>query len=161
MRIFARFVALTALTLAAGCGVKTEFVPMNSPPHALVPRAAEQVEMFSAARPTRPFVEVGTIEVQQRSGSAGTASTVLGAMRAEAGRRGCDGLIVLGDNDKTVVSGTSSTVGGYGHGTVSSETLKGYRGSCIVYVDAPAAAPSASPPVAPPPVAPATSASTS
>jgi hypothetical protein len=60
---------LLAFTGAFGfliaCGINAEFIPLNSPPRALTPRAPDQVEMFSAAMPSRPFVEVGTIEVQQ------------------------------------------------------------------------------------------------
>jgi hypothetical protein len=46
-------------------------------------------------------------------------------MREEAGRQGCEGLVVNGSNDAVIVGG--------GGGTVSGGTLKGYRATCIVY----------------------------
>ena len=45
-------------------------------------------------------------------------------MREDAASRGCDGLVVLGTNNVTVVTG--------GTNYVSSTTLKGYRATCIV-----------------------------
>ena len=89
-----------------------------------------QVEVFSQKAPERPFVEVYMIESQQQSGwSLDGQSEIVAAMREKAGRLGCDGLLLTGSNDATRVTG--------GNGSVSSHTLKGYRGVCIVYRDAP------------------------
>lgn len=122
----------TALMLV-GCGTSIEFIPLNSPPHAAQPRPGSAVEVFTSSRPGRPFAEVGLIESRQESGlSQDDASAIVTKMREEAGRRGCDGMIVLGPNDETVVSGSTSR----GSGSVSSTTLKGYRATCIMYRDA-------------------------
>lgn len=51
--------------------------------------------------------------------------------REEAARRGCDGLVLLGSNDGVQLHGNS---GKYGGGTYG-RTLKGYRGTCVVWKD--------------------------
>jgi hypothetical protein len=88
-----------------------------------------QVEVFSSGRPERPFVEVGIIETQQQSMySLDKPDAVFAELREEAGRQGCDALILLGTND-----GMQVVVGQYGG---SGQTLKGYRATCAVYKDA-------------------------
>ena len=68
------------------------------------------------------------IEAQQATEySIASTQDVFASLRAEAGRRGCDGLIVTGSKD--------STVGSLGQGTGTTRTLEGYRGTCIVYRD--------------------------
>jgi hypothetical protein len=157
LRTFGSLVVLTA------CGTSITYVPLNSPPHPLTPRSAESVELFTTAPPARPYVEVAAIESRQQSHSVDGTAVIYKKMREEAARRGCDGLVIVGSNDATQVSGSyTESPGGYGSGSVSSRTLKGYRATCIVYKDATAAPPaSSSPSPAPPPVvapaAPATS----
>jgi hypothetical protein len=115
--------------LVVGCGTTIVFVPLNSPPHALAMRAPESVELFTTSIPTRPYVEVGTIESQQQAYSGDDTAAIYAKMRAEAGVRGCDALVITGSNDATIVSGTTTN----GSGSVSSRTLKGYRATCIAY----------------------------
>jgi hypothetical protein len=114
-----------------GCGTSIDYVPLNTPPRALAERSPDAVEMFTTAPPKRPYVEVGTIKSLQQAYSSDTTEAIYAKMRAEAGKRGCDGLVILGSNNLTVVSGNSTSV--------SSRTLEGYRASCIVYTEAPAA----------------------
>lgn len=138
-----RSLVLSLVLVSTGCGIHTEYIPMNTPPRPLAPRPPEQVEMFSSQKPSRPYVEVGTIEVQQQAYNGSTASSIVTTLRAEGGRRGCDGLVMLGANDALFVAGSSGPNGG----SVSSRTLKGYRASCIVYTEpmpppAPPSAPS-------------------
>src|ERR1043165_112697 len=123
------FLLLGSVVGLAGCGIGVEYVPLTPPPPAMPPRVASQVEMFTGSRPKRPFVEVGSIEVQQEKYNSASAEEIVGALREEAGARGCDGLLILGANDATDVSGSATQSGGW----VSSKTLKGYRGTCIVY----------------------------
>jgi hypothetical protein len=99
------------------------------------PRACNSCQLFMAGKPNRPFVEVGMIESQQESTSEDDAQELVAKMRRFAGERGCDALVILGDNDATGVSGTQFVTVSY--------TLKGYRGSCLVYTAAPAPAPAA------------------
>ena len=121
------------LLLAAalsGCGTRIAYLPTNTPPRTLQPRNADSVQVFSVAPPDRPFVEVGIIETQQESMySTDSELIVFSRLREEAARQGCDGLVVLGSNDGVQVVGS---YGRYG-GTTSGRTLKGYRGTCIVW----------------------------
>lgn len=133
-----RLALLLGLVSLIGCGINVAFIPMNRPPRALQARDPGTVEVFAAARPSRPFVDVGLIEVQQESYLSGhDEAALLQRMRVEAAGRGCDGLMILGPNDATVVSGTS--------GHTSSATVRGYRGSCIVYTSGMGEAPLAEP----------------
>jgi hypothetical protein len=120
-----RLTIIAALaSLASGCGTALGFIPTHSPPHELNIHRADQVELFMAARPTRPYVEVGMIESQQEQYSQDTSAEVLEKMREFAGQRGCDGLVIFTSNDAEL---GPQQVGG------ASRQLVGYRGSCIVY----------------------------
>jgi hypothetical protein len=124
---FARRWALASFFLLTACGIKTEYIPLNASPRPMQPRRPEEVEMFTTSRPDRPFIEVGTIEVQQEKYNSSTAAEIMNALRVEGAQRGCEGLIVFGDNDSMVVESSGSK------GNVHSTTLKGYRATCIVY----------------------------
>jgi hypothetical protein len=115
---------------SAGCGTALEFVRTATPPYTLPSRAPGQVDLFTTSKPQRPFVEVGIVESQQEQWSLDSPQVVLEKMREYAGQLGCDGLVVFAGNDATSVSGSAS-------GTTS-RTLKGYRGTCIVYTPPPA-----------------------
>ena len=143
---------LLLASAAAGCGIDVQYVQTNTPPRAMSPRPAQQVEVFASARPKRSFQEVGLIEVQQEGANYDDAAEIIGRLREEAGLHGCDGLVMLGANDATSVSGSANQSGGF----VSSRTLKGYRASCIVYTDAAQPAPCLPEPTAPKPAAPST-----
>jgi hypothetical protein len=136
----AAVLALSALGLV-GCGTNIAYVPLNSPPHPLTPRPPESVELFTTSPPQRPFVEVGAIESQQQSMSQDGVDVIYAKMRAEAGKRGCDALVIVGSNDATQVSGSMS----HGSGSVGSRTLKGYRATCVVFTDAPDTSAAAAP----------------
>ncbi|HET6613297.1 MAG TPA: hypothetical protein VFG83_14970 [Kofleriaceae bacterium] len=151
----------TALILATGAlcacgGTTTHFTQTNLSPVPMHARDPASVQVFMASRPQRPFVEVGIVEAQQSSRySRDDMRRVVWALREEAARRGCDGLIIVGNNN-AVVGGTYKGYGG-------TSTLKGYRGACIMYKPAwrpapalraqPAVAPAA-PPANPPEVTP-------
>jgi hypothetical protein len=97
---------------------------------AMTPRSPEDVEVFLATKPDRPFVEVGALEARRKSiYSADDMPELIDAMRVEAARRGCDGVIIVGKDDE--VFGMLTQVAGYGSGVVG--TLKGFEGSCIVF----------------------------
>jgi hypothetical protein len=103
-------VAAAATFLAC---VTATFTPTNASPRQLTPRPVEQVEVFTATRPEKPFVEVGVItgEAMQNDKGAQLASVsyVLERVREEAAKAGCDGVILQPG----------------GTGT--------YQGTCIVY----------------------------
>jgi len=110
-----------ALGLAA-CGTTIHQIATNPPPHPLMARPAESVEVFTATQPQRPFVEIAYFEAQQQSEvSLDDQSVVFAKLRAQAGEAGCDGLIINGPNDSVV---------GNRHNV---NTLRGYAATCIVY----------------------------
>jgi hypothetical protein len=91
-------------------------------------------------RPNRPYVDVGMIESQQETYSRDSGEVIIAKMRKFAGKHGCDGLVIFAGNDAAIERGSSDSSW--------IDTLKGYRGSCIVYVDGP---PAAGPPALGPP----------
>ncbi len=122
--------SLLAVLLLTACGTTTRFAATNPSPRPLASRPAESVTVFATGLPDRPFVEVGLIQARQSSEfSVGEMPEIIAEMRAEAGRRGCDGLVINGASDKTSSSTTVSR-----HGMMSSsETLEGFWGACIVF----------------------------
>jgi hypothetical protein len=114
------------LALCGACGTDLNYIETTASPHRLYSRRPGQVEVFMTGRPNRPFVEVGMIESQQEQLSLDDEQEVIAKMREYAGEQGCDALAIFAGNDTTVTTATSST------GTIS-RSLKGYRGSCIVY----------------------------
>lgn len=118
---------LLPLTIAlCACGTNIEYIELNSPSKPLVQKPGSAVEVFSTAKPPKPYVEIATLESKQQSSlSLDRGQGIIDKMRDEAGRRGCDGLILLGSNDETIISANRHSI--------SSSTLKGYRATCIVY----------------------------
>jgi hypothetical protein len=82
-------------------------------------RTPDQIELFTAAAPSRAYRELGLIEGE---GVGDPPQLVLAKMRRYAAELGCDALVVTGSNDRVV-----TTVRGF------SDTLKGYRATCIAY----------------------------
>ncbi len=104
------------MMLAAGCaGVRTDWVPLSPPPHNVAPRPDEDVEIFTAGAPRRPYVEVGILEIQADRYDGTGPTEVLHMLRDEAAMRGCDGVVIIGQDSTT------------------SRYRIGYRGTCIVY----------------------------
>ncbi len=131
----------------SACGTKVSFTPTNIPPHPMTARPIQSVQVFTTAVPNQPYVEVGVIEARQASAySSGGQTKILNAMRTQAAQYGCDGLVINGTANSVEGSGSTSN----GSGSSSVRTLKGFRGTCIVFTGPPAQAGPAS---APPPVA--------
>lgn len=141
-----RRLAPLLFSLALGCGVNVNYVPLNKPPRPMSPRAPESVDLYTTSRPARPHVDVGMIEAQQESAySQASPAEIVANMRASAAGAGCDGLVLMGGNDTVVGGGSVQS----GTGSSWTATLKGYRGTCIVYtreVAAPLAAATPAPP---------------
>jgi hypothetical protein len=143
--------ALSVSSLLAACGgVTTSIVATNLSPRALSPRPAHEVEVFTAGLPTRPFVEVAVIQTRD-TGSSGLAPlpSLVGDMRVEAARVGCDGLLVYSGNNPIATEAPRPP----------SRVAEGLWGACIVYGDAAPVATAAAtvapaPVVAPVPTAP-------
>jgi hypothetical protein len=125
-----RYGLLLSLALC-GCGTSLNYIPTSSSPRQLSARSADEVEIFMTGAPNRPYVEVGMIESQQEEYSVDDEQEVIQKMRNYAGERGCDALVIFSGNDATVDHGGSNQS--------SIRTLKGYRGSCVVYTGQPQA----------------------
>ena len=102
----------------AGCATQESvfFTPLNTPPRALRPRAPGTVELYQYARVIRPMSEVGVIEIRDPydpehkfQPREADRQRFVHQLRAEAGKIGCDGLLLL----------------------------EAYRAVCVVYTDAP------------------------
>lgn len=129
-----RIVLVHVVLLSCACGTSLTFARTQTSPHKLQPRAAEQVQVFMVDRPTRPYVEIGMVEAlneYQTYNEDRAMSRLIKNMREYAGELGCDALVILGGNDSTV-----SPLGAFGN---SPGRYKGYRGSCLVYVNRSAA----------------------
>jgi hypothetical protein len=126
-----RFAGIFVALMSIGCGTGLAFIPTREQPHALYERTPEKVEIFMTGRPNRPYVDVGMIESQQETYSRDSGEVIIAKMRKFAGKHGCDGLVIFGGNDTAIERGSSDSSW--------IDTLKGYRGSCIVYVADPAA----------------------
>jgi hypothetical protein len=130
--------ALPSILLAtiAACGTTTRFTATNPSPHPLVPKPAAQVHVYTTGAPEVPYVEVGILQSRQSSSaSLDDMPEIIGAMRAEAGKIGCDGVIINGAADK--VESSSSMTSDRKGTTYSSNTstLEGFWGACIVYIE--------------------------
>jgi len=137
-------VIMYGLLAFAGCGTSSAFMPLNPPPHPVTPRPPGEVQMFTNSAPARPYVEVGLITAAiKRDWSGAGDLEIIDALRDEAAKHGCDGVVVTGENK--LASGTSNSITGV---TVKQRTA-GYRAVCIVFNDG---APTA---FSPPPPAPA------
>ena len=121
---------LLALLCSAACGTAINYIPTAPQPNGMHTRSPEHVKLFMTGKPDRAYTEIGLIESQQTSMlSEGGPELIISDMRAFAGQQGCDALVIFGGNDATVVSSSNSNY-------TSSHTLKGYRGSCLVYTQA-------------------------
>jgi hypothetical protein len=105
MRIWSLFLAATFA--AAGCA-RVEYVPTSPPPRAIRARPAAEVEVLQTRTQSRPYVEVGHLDVQAQTNDP---EFLIDQLREEAGERGCDAIFFVG------------------------ESPKGYRALCIVYRD--------------------------
>lgn len=123
-------VLLLGLVFVSGCGTRVSFTPTNSPPGPMRPRPASAVGIFTTGKPDRSYVEVGVFEAKQASQySTSDETEVVAKMREAAGKQGCDALVITGSADSVVGSGSSSQ----GTGSSSVSTLRGFRGTCIMF----------------------------
>lgn len=130
-------VALGIQALAA-CAPEIHSLETNTPSTALKARAPESVAIFSTSKPTRPFVEVAMI-TSAKTWMLQDTTDLVKALRQEAARKGCDGVI-LTDQLKTV---TGSNV----QGNVNvGESVGRVHGVCFVYANEKASAPPSSAP---------------
>ena len=93
-------------------------LPLNPAPRPLARRTADQVEVYSAGRPERPFVD--HVYLEGAAGADGPMA-VVARLRERAGALGCDAIVLGSPRDQIVGQGK----------WVSGEPT--YGASCIVY----------------------------
>ncbi len=115
--------------LVTGCGLAFQRIPLAASTKPLVPRSASAVDLYVSGRPTVPTRDLALLTVEEESVyAASSEAEALARLREEAGRMGCDGLVVLGPS------------GGVGSGLDGkhARALRGFRGACIEYLAPPA-----------------------
>lgn len=123
MRNLSSLVPSLLIVAAAACGTTTRFIATNPAPHPLAAKPAEAVQVYTTGVPAVPYLEVGIIQGRQSSTlSFDEMPRIISAMRRDAGKAGCDALLINGSSDKVV---------GDRHST---DTLEGFWGTCIVFV---------------------------
>src|SRR5262249_14935629 len=80
------------LVTFAGCGTTIHVSPTNPSPRPMTSRTPASVEVYTAGVPDQPYVEVALLEAVSEGVGA---EHVFQDLRAEAGRRGCEGLIIV------------------------------------------------------------------
>jgi hypothetical protein len=129
--VAAWLISISALTMA--CGVTTTTTYLRLPPPRAAPRPAQSVEILSSGPPKRPHLDVALIEaVEESSGTGATTAEIIGKMREEAGRMGCDALI-LGSAFSKIDSLTTVLTG-------DAYDVSGWHGTCVFYTDVPGTA---------------------
>jgi hypothetical protein len=103
---------------ACGTGTVVTTTPLNPAPRPLAPRAAIDVEVFSSAPPSSPYVDLAHLEAEQMSiMSRHGMPEFVDHLRERAAQLGCDGVVV-------------------GRPTYSdAREVHGLTGTCIVYVE--------------------------
>jgi hypothetical protein len=115
--------------LFTGCGLALQRIPLAASTKPLVPRAASAVDLYVSGRPSVPTRDLALLTVEEESVyAARSEAEALERLRDEAGRIGCDGLVLLGPS------------GGVGSGIDGkhARNLRGFRGACIEYLAPPA-----------------------
>jgi hypothetical protein len=85
---------ILSMAFCAGCGVDISYSPSNTPPHPMVARAPETVEVYRLAPNDRPYVEAGVLdETGYWGGGTENADRLL---RQKAAEIGCDALVIQG-----------------------------------------------------------------
>jgi hypothetical protein len=119
---FTRFALVFATLLSACTPTAVNYNPLNPSPRALSPRSPASVEMFASGPPDRPHVDVGLITVEEGDTGESSPQELLGILRQNAARQGCDALVVSPPSSKT-----DSDVLAYTH------SRRVYSGTCVVY----------------------------
>lgn len=128
-----RALALSVLTSlgVAACGTSTRTTLVNPAPHAMHPRPASTVELFTSGAPERPHTDVAVIEAEESSSlSLADTSDMLAALRERGARMGCDGVVLGGASSRDPgLNDTETWL------VENPKGRKGFYGTCIVYTD--------------------------
>jgi hypothetical protein len=120
---------LLLMLALAGCGTTVTAHMINQPPHAMRPRPAQEVQLFTSAPPARPYVDVAYLEAEQQSDmSFDDTQQFFTKLRERAGQMGCDAVVIGSPKNRNVPSLFTD------NGRAS---VDGLTATCIVYVDEP------------------------
>jgi hypothetical protein len=97
---------------------------LNAPPHPLVPRSAQSVEIYSSSPPTRPHVDVALLHADGGN-LAGDTPQIVQSLAERAGQLGCDALFI---------SGASQRPGAPGDLYLFDPGSRQLLGTCIAYL---------------------------
>ncbi len=124
---FAHASVLALVLTSSACGFALRVIPLAEPTKPRVPRAASAVDLYVSTRPTVPVRDIALLTVEEESiYTGGTEAMALEQLRDEAGRMGCDALVLLGPS-----GGVGSGIDGK-----NARSLKGMRGACVEYTKA-------------------------
>jgi hypothetical protein len=89
---------LLLATGVIGCGgTFVTMTPVNLPPHPMVPRSPESVEIFTSGPPAAPHVDVALLEVEQtHSYNEQGTDLMIRRLREVAAAHGCDAVSLGG-----------------------------------------------------------------
>lgn len=79
-----------ASALLVACGPNVRYSRTQDPPRPLMPKAANEVEVFTEEMPGRTFVQVGLLTARQTEDQ----QMVISMMQERAAKVGCDGIVV-------------------------------------------------------------------
>ena len=113
----------------AGCGTGLRYTQTSPAPGPLRARLPNEVEVLET-RPTRPFVQLGVFEADQKS-AYNKEDAIVQKIRKEAGKIGCEAVLI----ESTVKEGTVA--------------LKFFRAACLVYTAQQPPPVASAPPAAP------------
>ena len=127
-------VAVGACALGGCASTKVSYVQLATPPRPMVPRPYEQVDTYVTTPPTRPHVDVGLLQVLEfRVGDDPVSpQEMVMHLKGGAATQGCDAVLITSVDMRSTRYRAPSM-----------------EGSCEMYTDAAATAPSQ--PTAPPP----------
>lgn len=104
---------LILLSLSVGACVRTRAT--STAYRALPPKDVREVQVFTDVAPTRPFEELGLIEVS-KFGVGDSYGPLIARAREEAARMGADAIVVVRDPTETTVGQGSVSPIGRGRG---------------------------------------------
>jgi hypothetical protein len=106
----------------AGCiPAEVYYTPLLRPPRALVPRRAEDVQLLVVTPPSAPHLDIGLLQITEGY-DVPDSDALVTRLRAEAGARGCDAVLVTSIENQAPKNARPSI-----------------HGSCIVYSLSPVA----------------------
>jgi hypothetical protein len=123
---------LLALLALVGCGTTVRTIMINQPPRPMQPRPVEEVQLFTSAPPTRPYIDVAYLEAEQDSEwSSDETPVFFTKLRERAANLGCD-AVVIGNP-------THRDKPGLGMHEDGRNMVTGQTATCVMYTDEPVA----------------------